>query len=74
MKRHYLSMRWQNCLVCKLGFVCQLVRFANVPMSGWQKLNYKKCAIGKIKNTEGSAMSVGLLMVRLKYGLYVFGH
>ncbi|HRP54035.1 MAG TPA: hypothetical protein PLI97_11090, partial [Fluviicola sp.] len=30
-------------------------------------------AVGKIKNTEGSAMSVGLLVVRLKYGLYV-GH
>ena len=29
--------------------------------------------MGKIKNTEGSAMSVGLLVVRLKYGLYV-GH
>jgi hypothetical protein len=29
--------------------------------------------VGKIKNTEGSAMSVGLLAVRLKYGLYV-GH
>jgi hypothetical protein len=29
--------------------------------------------VGKIKNTEGSAMSVGLLVVRLKYGLYV-GH
>jgi len=27
----------------------------------------------KIKNTEGSAMSVGLLVARLKYGLYV-GH
>jgi hypothetical protein len=29
--------------------------------------------VGKIKNTEGSAMSVGLLVARLKYGLYV-GH
>jgi hypothetical protein len=29
--------------------------------------------VGKIKNTEGSAMSVGLLVVRLQYGLYV-GH
>jgi hypothetical protein len=37
------------------------------------KLNLKKCAVGKIKNTEGSAMRVGLLVVRLKYGLYV-GH
>jgi hypothetical protein len=30
-------------------------------------------AVGKIKNSEGLAMSVGLLVVRLKYGLYV-GH
>jgi hypothetical protein len=29
--------------------------------------------VGKIKNTEGSAMSVGSVAVRLKYGLYV-GH
>jgi len=42
-------------------------------MCGWLKLNLKKCAVEKIKNTEGSAMSVGLLVVRLKYGLYV-GH
>jgi len=29
--------------------------------------------VGKIKNTEGSAMSVGSVAVQLKYGLYV-GH
>jgi hypothetical protein len=29
--------------------------------------------VGKIKNTEGSAMSVGSVTVQLKYGLYV-GH
>jgi hypothetical protein len=29
--------------------------------------------VGKIKNIEGSAMSVGSVAVRLKYGLYV-GH
>ena len=29
--------------------------------------------MGKIKNIEGSAMSVGSVAVRLKYGLYV-GH
>ena len=32
-----------------------------------------KCAVGKIKNTEGSAISDGLLVVQLQYGLYVFG-
>jgi hypothetical protein len=31
----------------------------------------KKCAVGKIKNIEGLAMSVGFLAARLKYGLYV---
>ena len=43
----------------------------NVPFVRWQKIELKKCAVGKIKNTEGSAMSVGLLVVLLQYGLYV---
>ncbi len=38
------------------------------------KLNLKKCAVGKIKNTEGSAMSVGSVAVQLQYVLYVVGH
>ncbi|REG77470.1 hypothetical protein C8N25_14616 [Algoriphagus antarcticus] len=42
-------------------------------MCGWLKLNKKKCAVGKIKNTEALAKRVGLVFVRLKYGLYV-GH
>jgi hypothetical protein len=29
----------------------------------WLKIELKKCAVGKIKNTEGLAMSVGLLAV-----------
>jgi len=37
------------------------------------KIELKKCAVGKIKNTEGSATSVGSVAVQLKYGLYV-GH
>jgi hypothetical protein len=40
-------------------------------LCGGNKIELKKCAVGKIKNTEGSAMSVGLLAVLLKYGLYV---
>jgi hypothetical protein len=46
---------------------------ANVPFVRLAKIELKKCAVGKIKNTKGSAMSVGLLVVPLKYGLYV-GH
>jgi hypothetical protein len=42
-------------------------------LCGGNKIELKKCAVGKIKNTEGSAMSVGLLVVLLQYGLYV-GH
>jgi hypothetical protein len=38
--------------------------------TGWLKLFLKNAGGKKIKNT-GSAMSVGLLFVRLKYGLYV---
>jgi len=43
-------------------------------LCGWLKIELKKCAVGKIKNTEGSAMSVGSVAVQLKYGLYVVGH
>lgn len=43
-------------------------------MCGWLKLNLKKCAVGKIKNTEGSAVCVGSVAVQLQYGLYVVGH
>ena len=42
-------------------------------LCGGNKIELKKCAVGKIKNTEGSAMNVGSVAVRLKYGLYV-GH
>jgi hypothetical protein len=51
-------------LVCWAKQMCHLC--------GGNKIELKKCAVGKIKNTEGSAMSVGLLVVRLQYGLYVF--
>jgi hypothetical protein len=37
------------------------------------KIELKKCAVGKIKNIEGSAMSVGSVAVQLQYGLYVVG-
>jgi len=55
------------------GLACAVGAKANVPFAGRHKIELKKCAVGKIKNTEGSAMSVGLLVARLKYGLYV-GH
>jgi hypothetical protein len=42
-------------------------------LCGWLKIELKKCAVGKIKNTEGLALSVGLVAVQLKYCLYV-GH
>jgi hypothetical protein len=45
----------------------------NVPLAGGLKLFLKNAGGKKIKNT-GSAMSVGLLVVRLKYRFYVFGH
>jgi len=40
-------------------------------LCGWLKIELKKCAVGKIKNIEGLAMSVGFLDARLKYGPYV---
>jgi hypothetical protein len=42
----------------------------NVPLACWLKLFLKNAGGKKIKNI-GSAMSVGLLVVRLKYSLYV---
>lgn len=53
------------------GMACAVGEKANVPFAGRHKIELKKCAGGKIKNTEALAMSVGLLVVLLKYGLYV---
>jgi hypothetical protein len=68
-------VRWQKRLFgfCLKGFACAVGAKANVPFAGRHKIELKKCAMGKIKSTEGSAMSVGLLVARLKYDLYV-GH
>jgi len=60
--------------VLPFALACGLGQNKMCQMCGWLKLNLKKCAVGKIKNTEGSAMSVGLVAVQLQYGLYVFGH
>ncbi|MBS4040089.1 MAG: hypothetical protein KGZ81_05770 [Flavobacteriales bacterium] len=56
------------------GLACVIAEKANVPFAGRHKIELKKCAVGKIKNTEGSGMSVGLLVVRLLYRLYVCVH
>jgi hypothetical protein len=56
------------------GLACAVGAKDNVPFAGRHKIELKKCAVGKIKNTEGSAISVGLLVVRLLYRIYVFGH
>jgi hypothetical protein len=60
-----------------LDFACVLAcavgARSNVPFVRWQ-IELKKCAVGKIKNTEGSAMSVGLLVVRFLYSFYVCVH
>jgi len=39
---------------------CEACKCANVRLA---KIELKKCAVGKIKNTEGSAMSVGSVAV-----------
>jgi hypothetical protein len=46
----------------------------DVPFGGGNKIELKKCAVGRTKHTEGSARGVGLKVVRLLYGLYVFGY
>lgn len=46
-----------------VGFVCRgKTKCAN---AGWLKIELKKCAVGKIKNTEGSALSVSFPIVQL---------
>jgi len=35
------------------GLACAVVAKANVPFVRWLKIELKKCAVGKIKNTEG---------------------
>ncbi len=46
----------------------------NVPFVRLAKIELKKCAVGKIKNTEVATMSIGSVAVQLQYGLYVVGH
>ena len=58
----------------KRWFVCRVK--PNVPFAGRHKIEFKKCAVGKIKNTEGSvpkAFGIGLLVVQLLYRFYVLG-
>jgi hypothetical protein len=61
-------------LILPSGSACAFGAKANVPFVGWHKIELKKVRWKKIKNTEGSAMSVGLLSAYLQYGLCVFGH
>lgn len=42
--------------------------------SSHHKIELKKCIEGEIINTKKSTMSIYLLVVRLQYNLYVFGH
>ena len=69
-----LSVRWQKMALLVLRRVGLCVGQNQMcHLCGGNKIELKKCAVGKIKNTEGSAMSVGSVDVQLKYGLYV-GH
>jgi hypothetical protein len=46
------------------GLPCAVGAKGNVPFAGRNKIELKKCAVEKIKNTEASAISVGLIVVR----------
>ena len=63
----FIAPLFQACVVGRL------VRLANVPFAGGLKLFLKMCVWKKIKNI-GSAMSFGLLVVRLLYRFYVRVH
>lgn len=56
-----------------VGLACTVGAKDHVPFVGWHKIELKKCAVGKIKNTEALATSVVLIVVYLLYALYV-GH
>ena len=68
-----VMVRWE---IGSFGFAlvsaCAVGGKGKCANAGWLKLK-KMCGGEKIKNTEGSAMSDGLLVVQLQYGLYVFG-
>jgi len=69
-----LEVRWQKMALLVLRKVGLCVGQNQMcHLCGWLKLQLKKCAVGKIKNTEGSAKSVGSVAVQLQYGLYVVG-
>jgi hypothetical protein len=61
----------QMCQCGGLKLLACLICFLAVLVNRFAYLNKKKCAVGKIKNTERLAMSVGLLAVPLQFGLYV---
>jgi hypothetical protein len=67
---------WQKValLVLSKGWLCVSRQNQMCHLCGWLKLNKKKCAVEKIKNTEGSTMCVGSVAVQLQYGQYVFGY
>ena len=67
-------MGWQKValLVLPKGRLCVTEQNQMCHLCGWLKLFLKKCGGGKNKKLR-VGLSVGLLVARLKYGLYV-GH
>jgi len=53
--RNILLVRWQEValLVLPKGRLCEVGAKPNVPLVRLAKIELKKCAVGKIKNTEG---------------------
>ena len=61
-----------KCADCTFGDKIELKKCAMGKCLWYSRTPLKnKQTVSKIKNTEGSAMSVGLPVVRLNYGLYV---
>jgi len=67
-------VRWQKMALLVLRSVGLCVGQNQMcHLCGWLKLFLKKCD-GKKNKKHRVGLSVGLLAVELKYGLYVFGH
>src|SRR5690606_30741354 len=69
----FLSVRWQKTALLQAWVVHWVVRLANVPFARGHSISLFLC-VAKNSHTVGSSMSVGLLVVRLLYCFYVFGH
>ncbi|MEI6595535.1 MAG: hypothetical protein WCO28_08220 [Bacteroidota bacterium] len=62
---HFIAGGKFGSFAFAIVLACVVGAKVNVPNVGWNKIALKKCVVGKIKNTEGLEISVGLVVVPL---------